>query len=152
MSAIDDVGGWPSILGHLAARGDLTALQAKSATESILSGEATSAQIAAYLVALRTKGETSEELGGMLDAVLAASGRVELPHDVAKRSIDIVGTGGDASHSVNVSTMAALVVAGAGVPVCKHGNRASSSRCGTADVLEQLGVVLEQSGCLLYTS
>ena len=146
MSAIDDVGGWPSILGHLAARGDLTALQAKSATESILSGEATSAQIAAYLVALRTKGETSEELGWMLDAVLAASGRVELPHDVAKRSIDIVGTGGDASHSVNVSTMAAPVVAGAGVPVCKHGNRASSSRCGTADVLEQLGVVLEQSG------
>ena len=146
MSAIDDVGGWPSILGHLVARGDLTALQSKSATESILAGEATSAQIAAFLVGLRAKGETSEELGGMLDAVLAASGRVELPRDVAKRSIDIVGTGGDASHSVNVSTMAALVVAGAGVPVCKHGNRASSSRCGTADVLEQLGVVLEQSG------
>ena len=146
MSAIDDVGGWPSILGHLVARGDMTALQSKSATESILAGEATPAQIAAFLVGLRAKGETSEELGGMLDAVLAASGRVELPRDVAKRSIDIVGTGGDASHSVNVSTMAALVVAGAGVPVCKHGNRASSSRCGTADVLEQLGVVLEQSG------
>ena len=146
MSAIDDVGGWPSILGHLVARGNLTALQSKSATESILAGEATSAQIAAFLVGLRAKGETSEELGGMLDAVLAASGRVELPRDVATRSIDIVGTGGDASHSVNVSTMAALVVAGAGVPVCKHGNRASSSRCGTADVLEQLGVVLEQSG------
>ena len=146
MSAVDDVGGWPSILGHLVTRGDLTALQSKSATESILAGEATSAQIAAFLVALRAKGETSEELGGMLDAVLAASGRVELPRDVAKRSIDIVGTGGDASHSVNVSTMAALVVAGAGVPVCKHGNRASSSRCGTADVLEKLGVVLEQSG------
>lgn len=146
MSAIDDVGGWPSILGHLVARGDLTALQSKSATESILAGEATPAQIAAFLVGLRAKGETSEELSGMLDAVLAASGRVELPRDVATRSIDIVGTGGDASHSVNVSTMAALVVAGAGVPVCKHGNRASSSRCGTADVLEQLGVVLEQSG------
>ncbi|MEY2763205.1 MAG: anthranilate phosphoribosyltransferase [Actinomycetota bacterium] len=88
MSAIDDVGGWPSILGHLVARGDLTALQSKSATESILAGEATSAQIAAFLVGLRAKGETSEELGGMLDAVLAASGRVELPRDVAKRSID----------------------------------------------------------------
>ena len=146
MSAIDDIGGWPSILGHLAGRGDLSALQSRSAMQSILAGEATSAQIAAFLVGLRTKGETSEELSGLLDAVLAASGRIDLPADVAARSIDIVGTGGDASHSVNVSTMAALVVAGAGVPVCKHGNRASSSRCGTADVLEQLGVVLEQSG------
>lgn len=146
MSAIDRVGGWSAVLGHLITRADLTSDQARCAMESILEGEATSAQIAALLVALRTKGETSEELGGMLEAVLAASGTVELPEAVATRAIDIVGTGGDASHSVNVSTMASLVVAGAGVPVCKHGNRASSSRCGTADVLERLGVKLEQTG------
>ena len=146
MSAIDRVGGWPNVLAQLAGRGDLDADQARGAMESILAGEATPAQIAAFLVALRTKGETAEELGGMLDAVLAAAGRIDLPADVAARSIDIVGTGGDASHSVNVSTMASLVVAGAGVPVCKHGNRASSSKCGTADVLEHLGVVLEQNG------
>ena len=146
MSAIERVGGWPKVLAQLAARSDLDTDQSRGAMESILAGEATSAQIAAFLIALRTKGETSEELGGMLDAVLAAAGRIELPSDVAVRTIDVVGTGGDASHSVNVSTMAALVVAGAGVPVCKHGNRASSSKCGTADVLEQLGVVLEQSG------
>jgi anthranilate phosphoribosyltransferase len=146
MSVIDRVGGWPTVLAQLTSRADLGADQTRGAMESILAGEATSAQIAAFLVALRSKGETAEELGGMLDAVLAASGRIELPKEVASRAIDIVGTGGDASHSVNVSTMAALVVAGAGVPVCKHGNRASSSKCGTADVLEQLGVVLEQSG------
>ena len=146
MSAIDRVGGWPTVLAQLTSGADLDADQTRGAMESILAGEATSAQIAAFLVALRSKGETAEELGGMLDAVLAASGRIELPMSIAARAIDIVGTGGDASHSVNVSTMAALVVAGAGVPVCKHGNRASSSKCGTADVLEQLGVVLEQSG------
>lgn len=146
MSALDGVGGWPSVLSRLVARENLSVEEARRAMESILAGDSTSAQIAAFLVGLRTKGETSEELGGLLEAVLAASGRVELPESVARRALDIVGTGGDASHSVNVSTMAALVVAGAGVPVCKHGNRASSSRCGTADVLEQLGVTLEQTG------
>ena len=146
MSAIERVGGWPSILSRLIAREDLDDAQAKGAMESMLAGEATSAQIAAFLVALRTKGETATELWGLLDAVRAASPRVELPQEIAARSIDIVGTGGDSSHSVNVSTMAALVVAGAGVPVCKHGNRAASSRCGTADVLEELGVTLELTG------
>lgn len=146
MSAIERVGGWPSILSRLMAREDLDDSQAKGAMESMLTGEATSAQIAAFLVALRTKGETATELWGLLDAVRAASPRVELPPEIAARSIDIVGTGGDSSHSVNVSTMAALVVAGAGVPVCKHGNRAASSRCGTADVLEELGVTLELTG------
>lgn len=146
MSAIERVGGWPSILSRLMAREDLDDAQAKGAMESMLAGEATSAQIAAFLVALRTKGETATELWGLLDAVRAASPRVELPQEIAARSIDIVGTGGDSSHSVNVSTMAALVVAGAGVPVCKHGNRAASSRCGTADVLEELGVTLELTG------
>lgn len=146
MSAIDNFGGWSSILSRLMAREDLDDAQSKAAMQSMLSGETSPAQIAAFLVALRTKGETATELWGLLDAVRGASARVELSADLAGKSIDIVGTGGDSSHSVNVSTMAALVVAGAGVPVCKHGNRAASSKCGTADVLEELGVTLELTG------
>ena len=109
--------------------------------EEILAGAATSAQIAGFIVALRMKGETVEELAGLLEAMSAAAERVPLA-DV-DGVVDIVGTGGDRSHSVNVSTMAAIVVAGAGVRVCKHGNRAASSRCGSADLLEALGVDLE---------
>jgi len=146
VSAIDNFGGWSSIVSRLMAREDLDDAQSKAAMQSMLSGEASPAQIAAFLVALRTKGETATELWGLLDAVRGASARVELSADLAGKSIDIVGTGGDSSHSVNVSTMAALVVAGAGVPVCKHGNRAASSKCGTADVLEELGVTLELTG------
>jgi anthranilate phosphoribosyltransferase len=112
---------------------------------TILAGEATAAQLIAFVVALRAKGETPEELSGLLDAVLAAATLVQLPDDLRDRAIDIVGTGGDRSHSINVSTMAAIVVAGAGVPVCKHGARAASSRCGTADVLEELGVAIDLS-------
>jgi anthranilate phosphoribosyltransferase len=111
--------------------------------DAILSGTATPAQIIGFVVALRAKGETSAELTGLLDSVLAAATLVPLPADLRDRAIDIVGTGGDHSHSINVSTMAAIVVAGAGVPVCKHGNRAASSQCGTADVLEALGVQIE---------
>ena len=110
---------------------------------TILAGDATPAQLIGFIVALRAKGETPEEISGLLDAVLAAAEIVPLGDELASRAIDIVGTGGDRSHSINVSTMAALVVAGAGVPVCKRGARASSSQCGTADVLEALGVRVE---------
>ena len=110
---------------------------------TILAGDATPAQLIGFIIALRAKGETPEEISGLLDAVLAAAEIVPLGDDLRDRAIDIVGTGGDRSHSINVSTMAALVVAGAGVPVCKHGARASSSQCGTADVLEALGVEIE---------
>ncbi len=110
---------------------------------TILAGDATPAQLIGFIIALRAKGETPEEISGLLDAVLAAAEIVPLGDELAGRAIDIVGTGGDRSHSINVSTMAALVVAGAGVPVCKHGARASSSQCGTADVLEALGVRVE---------
>lgn len=116
--------------------------EARAAFEALMSGNATPAQMGGFLMALRVRGETIDEITGAAGVMRAKASKISAPDD----AIDIVGTGGDASHSVNVSTMAALVVAGAGVPVCKHGNRASSSRCGTADVLEQLGVVLEQSG------
>jgi anthranilate phosphoribosyltransferase len=137
----EGAGGWPAVLGPLTQGRDLSAAAARGAMDEILAGNATSAQIAGLIVALRLKGETVEELAGLLDAMAAAAERVELPS--LDGVVDIVGTGGDRSHSVNVSTMAALVVAGAGVPVCKHGNRAASSRSGSADLLEALGVNLE---------
>jgi anthranilate phosphoribosyltransferase len=118
---------------------------ASAATRELLSGDTSTTHIAAFLVALRAKGESAVELAAMLRAVREASRRVELNAQLSARAIDIVGTGGDKSNSVNISTMTSIVVAACGVPVCKHGNRASSSQCGTADVLEQLGVTIELS-------
>jgi anthranilate phosphoribosyltransferase len=146
MTGSDVFGGWAGVLETLLAGNSLSLAEVESATHEILDGRASSAQIAAFLVAMRAKGITADELRGMLRAVRNAATRVDLPLELAQRAIDIVGTGGDRSHSVNVSTMSALVVAGAGVPVCKHGNRASSSKCGTADVLEALGVALDVGG------
>ncbi len=145
MSGIDELGGWPALLTELLERRDLPASSARAAMATILSGEATAAQLIGFVVALRAKGETPEEISGLLDAVLEVGTQVALGDDLRDRAIDIVGTGGDRSHSVNVSTMAAIVTAGAGVPVCKHGARAASSKCGTADVLEALGVAVELS-------
>jgi anthranilate phosphoribosyltransferase len=145
MLLIEEFGGWPGLLTDLLENRDLTADQARAAMATILSGDATPAQLIGFVVALRAKGETPQELSGLLDAVLAAATLVPLGDEMRNRAIDIVGTGGDRSHSVNVSTMAAIVVAGAGVPVCKHGARAASSQCGTADVLEALGVAVELS-------
>ncbi len=141
MSHLDDLGGWPVLLAKLMAGGDLTATEIHSAVSVMLDGAATSAQISAFIVALRIKGETAEELGGCLDALIDA-GTVAIINDPAT-ALDIVGTGGDRSHSINVSTMAAIVAAGAGARVCKHGNRGASSKCGAADLLEELGVVIE---------
>ena len=146
MSAIDRVGGWSQLLSTLLRGEDLPADDAQAAMNAVLLGEASSAQIAAFVMALRSKGETADELQGMLAAVLEASEQVPLDAKFSAQAIDIVGTGGDKSHSVNISTMAAFVVAGAGVPVCKHGNRAASSQCGTADVLEALGVKIDLDG------
>jgi anthranilate phosphoribosyltransferase len=146
MSAIDRIGGWSQLLSTLLRGEDLPANDAQVAMNAVLLGEASSAQIAAFVMALRSKGETADELEGMLAAVLDASESVPLDAKFSAHSIDIVGTGGDKSHSVNISTMAAFVVAGAGVPVCKHGNRAASSQCGTADVLEALGVKIDLDG------
>jgi anthranilate phosphoribosyltransferase len=137
----DEVGGWPGVLGTLAARRDLTSEQARAAMAEILDGAATPAQIAGFIVALRMKGETVDELGGLVDAMLAAAERVTLAPD--EPVVDIVGTGGDRAHTINVSTLSALVVAGAGGRVCKHGNRAASSATGSADLLEALGVRID---------
>lgn len=133
------------MLTELLGGRDLSAEQARSAMATILAGQATSAQLIGFVVALRAKGETADELSGLLDAVLAAAELVVLDDDLRDRAVDVVGTGGDRSHSINVSTMAAVVVAGAGVPVCKHGARGASSKAGTADVLEALGVAIELS-------
>ena len=138
-----DIGGWPELLTMLLDGTDLPASHARIAMSTILNGDATPAQLIGFIVALKAKGETPEEISGLLDAVLAAATIVPLDEIMRDRAIDIVGTGGDRSHSINVSTMASIVVAGAGVPVCKHGARAASSQCGTADVLEELGVAIE---------
>ncbi len=134
-------GGWPVILGTLMEGGDLDGETARLTMAEILDGAASPAQIAAFIVALRMKGETVVELGGMVDAMLDASTRVDI--DTSGPVIDVVGTGGDRAHTINVSTISALVVAGAGGRVCKHGNRAASSACGAADLLEVLGVAIE---------
>src|SRR4051794_40502711 len=136
---IDDLGGWPGVLGRATSAQGLTTEEASAALTDILEGNATAAQIAGFAIALRTRGETVEEMTGLVRTMLAFAERV----DAAPGVVDTCGTGGDRSHSINVSTIAAFVVAGAGVPVCKHGNRAASSASGSADVLEALGVVID---------
>ncbi|KAB1907312.1 anthranilate phosphoribosyltransferase [Micromonospora tulbaghiae] len=134
---------WPLLLNALLRGEELSTADTAWAMGEIMAGSATPAQIAGFAVALRTKGETPAELGGLVEAMLTRAVPVHLPEDVRATALDVVGTGGDLAHTVNISTMAALVVAGAGVRVVKHGNRAASSSCGTADVLEQLGVPLD---------
>ena len=117
----------------------LTADDTAWAMDEIMAGNATPAQLAAFAVLLRAKGETPEEFAGLVRTMLARA----TPLDIAGPSVDVVGTGADRAHTVNISTMAALVVAGSGRRVVKHGNRAASSACGSADVLEALGVAID---------
>jgi anthranilate phosphoribosyltransferase len=130
---------WPGLLSRLLARQDLAAADTAWAMGEIMSGEATPAQIAAFVVALRAKGEAADEVRGLADTMRDRATPVDLPLDC----VDVVGTGGDGAHTVNISSMASVVVAAAGVPVAKHGNRAASSSSGSADVLEALGVVID---------
>jgi anthranilate phosphoribosyltransferase len=127
------------VISALVARQDLAPGQTAWAMGQIVAGEATPAQIAGFAVALRAKGETAEEVIGLLDAMYEAA----TPIHVEGRLLDVVGTGGDRSMSVNISTMAAIVAAGAGARVVKHGNRSASSMAGSADVLEALGIRLD---------
>ncbi|WP_328411336.1 anthranilate phosphoribosyltransferase [Nocardia sp. NBC_00403] len=129
---------WPQVLGTLADGGDLAADDTAWVINEIFTDNATQAQIAAFGVAMKIKGPTPAELSGMASGMLAHARLVQVDGD----AVDIVGTGGDRSGSVNISTMSAVVVASAGVPVVKHGNRAASSKSGGADVLEALGVKL----------
>jgi anthranilate phosphoribosyltransferase len=129
---------WPVLLASLMRSESLDAGDTAWAMDEIMGGFATPAQLAAFAVLLRAKGETPAEVAGLVEAMLARAAVLEL----AGPAVDVVGTGADGAHTVNISTMAALVVAGSGRRVVKHGNRAASSACGTADVLEELGVAI----------
>ncbi len=133
------LGGWPGVLAKVAARSDLEADEAEAVMGEVLEGRAAPVPLAALLLALRTKGETPKEITGFVAAMYRRAETLEL----AGSPLDVVGTGGDRLGSINVSTLAALIAAGAGAPVCKHGGRAASSPVGTADVLEALGVAVE---------
>ncbi len=129
---------WPGVLGRLVDGTDLAPAEASWAMSEIMAGAATAAQVAGFGVALQMKGPTVAEVDALAGVMLANTRAVPVDRD----AVDVVGTGGDRSGSVNISTMAAVVVAAAGVPVVKHGNRSASSRSGTADVLEELGVAI----------
>lgn len=132
---------WASVLGRLAEGQDLDADSARWALDQVMAGEATPEQIKELLLGLAAKGATAEEVAGAADAMRAAALAVEVPGIL----LDVVGTGGDSSGSVNFSTMAAIVAAACGATIVKHGNRAASSASGTADVLEELGLAIDLS-------
>jgi anthranilate phosphoribosyltransferase len=136
---------WPHLIAALLRGEELSTEDTAWAMAEIMSGSATPAQIAAFAIALRAKGETPAEIAGLVSTMLANATRVPLPEEIRASAVDVVGTGGDRAHTVNISTMAALVAAGAGVRVVKHGNRAASSMCGAADLLEHFGVPLDLS-------
>lgn len=133
------IGGWSGALARLLAGRSLEPAEAEAVLDQVLAGKATAAQVAGLLIALRAKGESVEEMTGLLRAMRTHG----VPVEAEGPLLDVVGTGGDRLGSVNVSTMAACIAAGAGVTVCKHGNRAQSSSVGTADVLEALGVAVD---------
>jgi anthranilate phosphoribosyltransferase len=118
-------------------------VEAAATMEQIMTGEATQAQVGSFLTALRIKGETVEEIAGMAQVMRDKALHVFIPEDIDAPVVDTCGTGGDGSNTFNISTTASFVVAGAGAVVAKHGNRAASSRCGSADILESLGVKIE---------
>jgi anthranilate phosphoribosyltransferase len=130
---------WPHLITTLLEGRDLTRTETGWAMEQVMAADATPVQLAGFLVALRAKGETVDELSGLVETMLRHAVRIDVPG----RCLDVVGTGGDRRHTVNISTMAAIVVAGTGRRVVKHGNRAASSASGAADVLEALGVRLD---------
>jgi anthranilate phosphoribosyltransferase len=133
---------WPDVIGRLLRREDLPDELVEQAMSVILAGDATDAQIAAFAVGLRAKGETAAELAALVRTMLEFAEHVDLT-DLEVPIVDTCGTGGDGAGTVNVSTMAAIVAAASGARVAKHGGRAASSKCGSTDVLESLGVVID---------
>ena len=131
------------ILSRLAQGRDLSRREAARSMDAIMNGEADDAQIAGFAMALRMKGETPDEIAGCVQALRRRALKVVVGRRLASRIVDTCGTGGDTLGTINVSTLAAVVVAGAGLPVAKHGNRSVSSRCGSADLLEALGVPID---------
>ncbi len=134
---------WPEVLARLSRRESLTAAEAEETLAVVLAGDATPVQVGAFLALLHAKGETSDEVTGLSRAMVNAAVPCPLGDHEGGAVVDLVGTGGDRLASINVTTLAAFITAGCGVPVCKHGNRAASSSVGTADVLEALGVAIE---------
>jgi anthranilate phosphoribosyltransferase len=134
---------WPQLVSALLRSEELESGDTAWAMDEIMSGNATPVQIASFAVALRAKGESPGEISGLVEAMLGHATPLPIGDATRRNAVDIVGTGGDLSHTVNISTMGALVVAGTGVTVVKHGNRAASSQCGAADLLEFLGVPLD---------
>ena len=134
---------WPEVLARLSRHEALSAAEAEETLGVVLAGQATPAQVGAFLALLHAKGETAEEVTGLARAMLDAAVPCPLGDVPGGVVVDLVGTGGDRLASINVTTLAAFITAGCGVPVCKHGNRAASSSVGTADVLEALGVAIE---------
>ena len=134
---------WPEILTTLLRRQDLDEATAHGVMRELMSGDAESSQVAALLIALRAKGESGSEIAGFVRGTLEAAEPIELEPALRARLVDTCGTGGDGAGTFNISTVAALVVAAAGVPVAKHGNRAASGTCGSADLLEAWGVVID---------
>lgn len=137
------LGGWPGVLARVMSGGSLSTDEAASVIGQVLDGAATPAQLAAFVTALRMKGETVEEMAGFVRSMLDHATPFPVEGELVDQLVDVVGTGGDRLASINVSTLAALIAAGAGAKVCKHGNRAASSSVGTADVLEALGVAVD---------
>lgn len=132
-----------ALLARLIEGHDLTQSDAQSLMGALMAGVVDPALTGALLVALRAKGETADEVAGLVQGMVAAATPLALAPEVADRAVDTCGTGGDGAGTINVSTIAALVVAAAGVPVVKHGNRAASSRAGSADLLEEWGVAID---------
>lgn len=136
---------WSEVLDHVVGGADLAEELAADVMASIMAGDADPAQISALLVALHVKGEAPSEIAGFVRAMLAAATDLDLPAPLSERTVDVVGTGGDGADTFNISTVAAVVVAASGQPVAKHGNRAASSACGSADLLEGWGIDLEMA-------
>lgn len=134
---------WPALLAKLMAEKPLPAADTAWAMGEIMDGAASDAQVAGFVVALRCKRETSAEVDGFVSAMLERALPMPLAEPWRSAAVDTCGTGGDRSGTVNISTMAAITVAAAGVPVVKHGNRAATSRAGSADLLEALGVAID---------